>query len=203
LDSVTAALTLTAVKLPDTSRAYPRAVPTYAALIRGINVGGRARLAMPLLRAGLTELGFESVVTYIQSGNAVFRAAGRPAEVAQAVERRILKDAGLTVTVMVRTHAELSRIAKRNPFVADEQEPRHLHVLFLDRAPSRSAVHELDADRSPPDRFHVEGQAIYLHHPNGLGRSRLSADYFEKILGVRATARNWNTVLKLVELTAS
>ena len=186
--------------------AYARPVTgrstAYAALVRGINVGGRARLAMPALKAGLTGLGFEDVVTYIQSGNAAFRAAGRKAVIAAAIERRILDDAGLTVTVIVRTHAELARIATRNPFLADEREPRHLHVLFLDAAPTRSAVGRLDPDRSPPDRFHVDGEEIYLHHPNGLGRSRLSPDYFEKTLGVRGTARNWNTVLKLVELTS-
>src|SRR5262249_59785660 len=104
------------------------AVPTYAALIRGINVGGRAKLPMPTLKAGLTELGYEGVVTYIQSGNAVFRADGRSGDVAAAVERRILEDVGLAVTVMVRTHAELARVATRNPFLADEREPRHLHV---------------------------------------------------------------------------
>ena len=177
-------------------------MPTYAALIRGVNVGGRAKLPMAALKAGLTELGFEDVVTYIQSGTAVFRAASRPATVAAAVERRILEDAGLAVTVMVRTHTELSRVAGRNPFLADDREPRQLHVLFLDAVPTRTAVTHLDPERSPPDRFHVDGQHVYLHHPGGVGRSRLSADYFERTLGVRATARNWNTVLKLVELTA-
>jgi uncharacterized protein (DUF1697 family) len=176
-------------------------VPTYAALIRGVNVGGRAKLPMPTLTSSLTGLGFEDVVTYIQSGNAIFRASGGAAKVAAAVERRILDDTGLRVTVMVRTHAQLARLVDRNPFLADEQEPRHLHVLFLDGTPTRPAVARLDPERSPPDRFHVDGPHVYLHHPNGLGRSRLSADYFEKTLGVRATARNWNTVLKLVDLT--
>jgi len=173
-----------------------------AVLIRGINVGGRAKLPMPTLKAGLTELGFEDVATYIQSGNAVVRTSRPRGEVPAAVERRILEDTGLAVTVMVRTHAELSRIAQRNPFLTEENEPRHLHVLFLDTAPAKSATRRLDPDRSPPDRFHVDGKEIYLHHPNGLGRSRLSADYFERTLGVRATARNWNTVLKLVDLTS-
>jgi len=177
-------------------------VPTYAALIRGINVGGRAKLSMPVLKAGLAELGYEDVVTYVQSGNAVFRASGGKRQVAAAIERRILEDAGLTVTVMLRTHAELTRIAKRNPFLADAHEPKHLHVLFLDATPEKGAVARLDPDRSPPDRFHVDGQEIYLHHPNGIGRSKLSGDYFEKTLGVRGTARNWNTVTKLVELTS-
>ena len=181
--------------------AYSQTMATYAALIRGINLGGHSRLAMPALRAGLAELGFEDVVTYIQTGNAVFRTRHRKAGIAAAIERRIHADSGLTVTVMLRTPPQLDRIAKRNPFVADAREPRHLHVLFLDKTPAKTAVRKLDPDRSPPDRFHVDGQQIYLHHPNGLGRSRLSADYFEKTLGVRGTARNWNTVLKLVELT--
>ena len=177
-------------------------MPTYAALIRGVNVGGRAKLPMPKLKAGLEALGYEDVVTYIQSGNAVFRCTDGKAKVAAATAQRILADAGLEVTVVVRTHPELSRIVERNPFVGDEREPRNLHVLFLDGTPAKRTIGALDPDRSPPDRFHVDGLQIYLHHPNGLGRSKLTADYFEKTLGVHGTARNWNTVLKLVELTA-
>jgi uncharacterized protein (DUF1697 family) len=176
---------------------------TYAALVRGINVGGRSRLAMSTLEAGLTALGFEDVVTYIQSGNAVFRARVARKGIAAAIERRIHADAGLSVTVVLRTQAELARVAQRNPFLAEEQEPRHLHVVFLDAVPATSAIGRLDPDRSPPDRFRVDGPHVYLHHPGGLGRSRLGADYLEKTLGVRGTARNWNTVLKLVELTAA
>ena len=74
-------------------------------------------------------------------------------------------------------------------------------MVFLDRAPKAAAVAKLDPDRSTPDAFEVTGREIYLRLPNGAGRSKLTLDYFERVLGVRGTARNWRTVSALVELT--
>jgi uncharacterized protein (DUF1697 family) len=76
-----------------------------------------------------------------------------------------------------------------------------LHVVFLSDKPPPSAVKELDPQRSPRDEFSVRGREIYLHLPNGAGRSKLTLDYFEKRLGARGTARNWRTLNKLIELT--
>jgi uncharacterized protein (DUF1697 family) len=174
---------------------------TYVALLRGINVGGRKTVPMAELRSALSALGLEDVATYIQSGNVVFRAPARDAEsLAGAIERSIDETFGLSARVVLRTRDELSAVASGNPFLERGADESKLHVVFLDREPDASAVAELDPGRSPPDEFDVQGREVYLHLPNGMGRTKLTGDYFERRLGVAATARNWRTVAKLVEL---
>jgi uncharacterized protein (DUF1697 family) len=174
---------------------------TLVALLRGINVGGKSRVPMAELRSTLESLGLEDVTTYIQSGNVVCRSrtAGTPA-LASRIERRIRKDFGLDVAVLLRTPTELAKVVKSNPFVRAGADPAKLHVVFMDSVPTRKAVAGLDPERSARDEFELRGREIYLHLPNGFGRSKLTIDYFERRLGVRATARNWKTVNKLIAL---
>jgi uncharacterized protein (DUF1697 family) len=175
-------------------------MPVYVALLRGVNVGGARKLPMKELAPALSGLGLEDVVTYIQSGNVVFRApAGARTKLVSQVERRIEDVFGLDVTVMLRTPAQLAKLIDANPFDDDVSK---LHVAFLDRKPTKAAVAKLDPGRSPPDEFAVKGTEIYLHFPNGSGRTKLGGEYFERTLGVRATARNWRTVTKLLELAS-
>jgi uncharacterized protein (DUF1697 family) len=173
---------------------------TFVALLRGVNVGGSRRLAMTELSRLLTSLGFDGVRTYVQSGNAVFRANGSRKNLKGTIEQAIQETTGHEVTVMLRAPAELAAIAAANPFLEGSAEPRTLHVAFLDRAPTSAAVERLDPERSPPDAFHVDGTEIYLSYPKGSRRSRLDLGYLERTLGVRGTVRNWNTVTKLLEL---
>ncbi|HEX4520122.1 MAG TPA: DUF1697 domain-containing protein [Gaiellaceae bacterium] len=175
---------------------------TYAALLRGINVGGHAKIPMRELSELFGSLGHTEVATYIQSGNVVFRSElGKPRELVRAIEGAIAERYGLAVTVILRTPAELASIAASNPFPDDEQEPSKLHVLFLDRAPAATAASGLDPERSPGDSFSVTGREIYLRFPGGSGKTRLTLDWFERQLGVKGTARNWNTLLKLISLS--
>jgi uncharacterized protein (DUF1697 family) len=175
----------------------------YAALLRAVNVTGRNRVPMAELRVALEALGLEDVVTYVQSGNVVFRSpSGTAAELAAAIARQIDEVFGLRIGVVVRSKAELAKVATSNPFLEQESDPLKLHVIFLDARPKADAIAELDPGRSPPDRFEVHGREIYLHLSDGMGRTKLTIDYFERRLGVAATARNWKTVLKLVELTS-
>jgi uncharacterized protein (DUF1697 family) len=171
---------------------------TYAALLRGINVGGRARLPMPELKALLAGLGHEEVVTYIQSGNAVFRSAnGDRDAIAAAIESRIVEAFGLEVAVLLRTPPELEAIVTANPFLGRETDLSRLHVVFLRAEPGPDAAARLDPARSPGDELHLAGRELYLHLPNGSGRTKLTLDYFERMLGIEGTARNWNTLLRL------
>jgi uncharacterized protein (DUF1697 family) len=156
---------------------------------------------MTELRDALASLDLEDVVTYIQSGNVVFRSGADPVEIVRGVEQRIAEAFSLDITVVLRAAAELEQIAVANPYLGREPAPTGLHVVFLGDAPTAEAVSGLDPERSPPDSFTVLGGEIYVHFPNGSGRSKLTIDYFERRLGVRATMRNWNTVLRLVELT--
>jgi uncharacterized protein (DUF1697 family) len=101
---------------------------------------------------------------------------------------------------VTRTAAELDAIARNNPFLRDAADPRTLHVVFLAERPGRSRAALLDPDSSPPDRFVLRGGEIYLLCRNGLARSRLTAQYFDSTLETTSTFRNWNTVLKMLEL---
>jgi uncharacterized protein (DUF1697 family) len=170
----------------------------FVALLRGVNVGGKAKVPMAALRAALTEDGFEDVATYIQSGNVVFRAPGDRKALARRIEQRITTDFGVSPKVILRTPAELARIVERNPFGRDAS---HVHVLFLGSRPTAKAIRTLDPERSPGDELAVDGSQIYLYFPNGSGRTKLTLDYFERKLGVEGTARNWRTLLKLLELS--
>jgi uncharacterized protein (DUF1697 family) len=152
---------------------------------------------MPALAELCGSLGYEDVATYIQSGNVVFRTKATAAKVASALEAAIAEQLGLETRVILRTHEELAAIAAGSPF--DEKA----HVVFLDRAPTAEAIGSLDPDRSPGDRFSVAGREIYVSYAGGAGRTKLTLDWFERNLGVAGTQRNWNTVLKLAELTAA
>ncbi len=170
---------------------------TLVALLRGINVGGRNSVPMADLRSVLETLGLEDVTTYIQSGNVVFRSYDSAKAIASRMEKAIEDAFGLRPAVLIRTTAELAKIVESSPFA----DTAKVHVVFLDRKPAAQDAARLDPGRSPPDSFELVGRELYLLLPNGAGRSKLSVDYLERTLGVRATQRNWNTVLKLLALT--
>lgn len=171
------------------------------ALLRGVNVGGHAKLPMAELRSALSTLGFEGVHTYLQSGNVVLDPGQlRHKELPKVLETAIADEFGLEVRVIVRAREELAAVAAGHPFRNQESDHSRLHVMFLEQKPVVGKVAGLDPDRSPPDRFEVKGREIYLSYPNGQGRSKLTLDYFERQLGMAGTARNWNTVTKLLEM---
>jgi uncharacterized protein (DUF1697 family) len=103
---------------------------------------------------------------------------------------------------MVRARDELAAVTADHPFLDQATDLSRLHVVFLEGTPGPDRVADLDPDRSPPDRFEVRGSEIYLVYPNGQGRIKLSLAYFERHLGVAGTARNWNTVTKLLEMVS-
>jgi uncharacterized protein (DUF1697 family) len=174
----------------------------YAALLRGINVGGKNKVPMAELRTLFETLGHANVVTYIQSGNVVFTSAAKPAKIAADITGAIAGEFGLTVPVIVRSRTELRRVLTSNPYLDTGVGPSKLHVTFLADRPTKAAIATLDPDRSPPDEFAVVGREIFMLLANGMGRTKLTIDWFERGLGTRGTARNWNTVNKLVDLMA-
>src|SRR6476646_5096429 len=172
-------------------------MPVYAALLRGINVGGHNKVPMSGLRAMIESLGHTDVTTYIQSGNVVF--TSKKNVTPAALERAIKNEFGIDITVVLRTKAELQRVVKDNPFA--RAELKTVHVGFMASKPSAAAVRDLDTDQFAPDEFAIKGTNLYLHLPNGMGRTKLPP-YLDRKLKVPTTVRNWNTVLKLLELTA-
>ncbi|MCU1353613.1 MAG: hypothetical protein JWM05_2822 [Acidimicrobiales bacterium] len=174
---------------------------TYVALLRAVNVGGRNKLSMQALRELLEDLGHTDISTYLQSGNVVFSSPVRRAEtLAQDLEEALAADLGVAARVLVRSRSELEQVMSRNPYAATEPDLTKMHVFFLRNRPAKARVLGIDPDRSPPDEFAVDGREIFVHFPNGSGRSKLTATWFESQLDTTATARNWNTVSKLVDL---
>ena len=174
------------------------------AMIRGVNVGGKV-LPMARLRQALTAAGFENVRTYIQSGNLVLSpGALSPEAISKSIEALLHGQFGLDTSVIVRTSPALERIIAANPFVGNTgiNESR-LHVTFLSSSPARAAIPALAAISAGPDQFHHAGTEIYLHCPNGYGKTKLSNNVIERVLATRATTRNWKTVCKLVEMSRS
>lgn len=171
-------------------------MPVYVALLRSVNVIGHNKINMAALAAAASASGFSDVRTYIQSGNLLLRSEQDAESVAAALERVIAETFGLSVSALVRTAEELAAVAANPPFPTDEGD--RLYVTFLRDVPASAA--KLDPARSPPDRIEVRGREIYLLCPHGAGKSRYSLDYFERVLGTRGTARNWNTVVRLVEM---
>lgn len=173
------------------------------ALFRGINVGGRNVLPMKELKALLESLDCSDVKTYIQSGNVVFsHAETGDANLSQKIGSAIEKRYGFLPRVLLLSAEELQRAAAENPFTAAATEPKTLHLWFLaetPREPDLDGLHKLKAES---ESFVLTGRTFYLHAPDGIGRSKLAARV-EKLLGVTATARNWQTVQKVLELSAT
>ena len=177
-------------------------MPIYVALLRGVNVGQNI-LRMDRLREVCSEMGLKNVRTYVQSGNVVFEGQGSATQWSQALERGLAGETRLPVTVIVRTAAEIAKVLAENPFQNSKQiDTTRLHVTFLVDAPAKSAVEALGKVKAGVDRFRWVGKQIYLHCPDGYGRTKLSNSVIEKILSLRATTRNWNTVNKLHDMCA-
>lgn len=180
----------------------PSPPKTFVALLRGINVGGKNKLPMVDLVKVFEGAGARAVRTYIQSGNVVFEAAAAaaermPARIAVAIEARF----GLHVPVVMRRAEELAKVARDNPLLAAGADADTLHVAFLADRPGAAAVRALDPARSPGDTFVVQGRDVFLHLPNGVARSKLTNDWFDRQLATTSTIRNWRTVLALLGLT--
>ncbi len=175
---------------------------TYAALLRGINLGARNKVSMADLKELFAALDADDVETYLRSGNVVFKTAASP-RLANDIEKRISRDLGLDIAVLLRTRTELQKIVADNPFAGKGSDLEKVHVTFLAEAPKRALATKIDADRFAPDEFRVVRREVYLRCPNGYGTSKLSNAFFEKRLGVVATTRNWKTVTKLAELTSA
>ena len=177
-------------------------MPTYIALLRGINVGGHKKIAMSDLRGFAAELGFDDVRSLLQSGNLVLRGGG-PAGV--GLERLLEVEAeerlGLLTTFFVRTAKEWEAVIIRNPFREEaESDPAHLVVIFLKDVPRPHAVSALQSAIKGPEVIRSGGRHLYVVYPAGIGRSRLTNKLIEDKLGTQGTGRNWNTVLKLAVL---
>jgi uncharacterized protein (DUF1697 family) len=170
-------------------------------LLRGINIGPHKRVAMPELRALLTEAGGLDVRTYVASGNVVLSSSLGPDDVAADAERLIAARFGFDVDVIARTRDELAEVVKRNPLADVAVDPKRYQVSFLESEPAPEALERVAAAALESERLVAIGRELYAWHPDGIARSKL----WSKLgsgggLGVRGTARNWNTVTTLLAM---
>jgi uncharacterized protein (DUF1697 family) len=175
----------------------------HIALLRGINLGARNRVSMPALRELAAGLGYEDPRTLVQSGNLVLTSAERPDAVARRLEEAIAGDLGVKTRVVVRTRDELADVVARDPFGDLADEPKRYQVTFLEAEPDPAVVERLSAVDVAPERVVFSGREVYAWHPDGIQRSRAAKVAGDRALGDAATARNWNTVTKLLELADS
>ncbi len=178
---------------------------TYVALLRGINVGRAKRIAMADLRALISALGHQEVTTYLQSGNAVFSTGRTDAgALAAEIEEAIGTELGLSVRCVLRDRAELARVVAANPLAGVATDPQRLLVSFTSIRPDPDLAAALDPRAYLPEQFAVGEREIYAWLPEGVLKSRLTNAFFERHFGPKTgmicTARNWNTIVKLLAL---
>ena len=185
------------------SLTLPMRTQTYVSLLRGINVSGHKIIKMEPLRKSFEALGLGDVQTYVQSGNVVFKARKQSSEIlSNKIREKIARDFGFSVPVIIRSSEEVRRAIENNPFLKQRGiDSSRLHVTFLSKAPEKDSLKALEALTARPDQFRYSGREVYLYCPDGYGRTKLSNNALEKVLGVTATTRNWNTVNKLYEMS--
>lgn len=175
---------------------------SWVGLLRGINVGGHKKIRMQDLRDHCESIGLIDVATYVQSGNVVFESLDDKAlSVATSIEDAVRDRFGFEVPVIVRSKTEFEGVATSNPFTAEPGvDEKHLCVVFLSDEPAASILQAMEVPGQTTDRFEVMGRHIYLHCPGGFARTKLTNNFFERRLGLTATARNWKTVKTLFDM---
>ncbi len=158
---------------------------------------------MPKLREALADAGFGDVKTYLQSGNVVLSSGKSAAAVGRECERLISDRFGLDIDVVVRSRTELAKVVRRNPLSDVATNPKRYQVSFLAGKPKPEVVRKLADLTVVPEQLVAEGRELYAWHPDGIARSKLWAGLAGRGLGVTATARNWTTVTKLLELAGA
>ena len=179
----------------------------YVSMLRAVNVGGSGLIKMELLREAYEAIGLTHVRTLLQSGNVLFRSgltdrARLVKRIMQELERRF----DLQIEVILRTLAEVASIVDRGPVLSPRADKSKLLVMFLAAVPdvaAQAALKKWHKDKELKEMLELRGPEIYLYYPDGVGRSKLTSGVIESKLDTAGTARNWNTLVKLVEVGRS
>lgn len=178
-------------------------MPVLISMLRGVNLGPHNRIKMDALRALCTSLKFEDVRTYVQSGNVIFRSKQQKneAEVAKKVQSAIEREYGFRPEVIIRTPEQMRQTIQANPFGQRvKMEPSKVLVTFLASEPDAEARAALSKLKEYPEELHLEGRELFIYFPNGAGKSKLPWSSLDKRLKTAGTARNWNSVLQILEI---
>lgn len=171
---------------------------TYIVFFRGINVGGKNILPMKDLKSTLEEIGFEGIKTYIQSGNVVLQTDEEDTKnISHKISLAVQKNYAFLPNVLVLKVKDLEESVKNNPF--NTEQGKALHFYFLESTPKQPKMEVLNGIKTDTEEFVLKNEVFYLFAPDGIGRSKLAAK-IEQYIGVTATARNWNTVNKILSM---
>jgi len=175
-------------------------MPTIVCMLRGVNVGGHNQIKMDALRALCASLSLKDPQTYVQSGNVVFRSDERNlVRLSEGIESAIEKKFGFRPEIVLRCAPDLKEIVARNPFAKRlGLDPGKLAVIFFKETPGAEACENLLQTKADDEEIHTAGREFYIYFSRGMGQSRLFAAIGRKLKS--GTARNWNTVTKLLEM---
>jgi uncharacterized protein (DUF1697 family) len=176
-------------------------MPVYLSMLRGVNVGGHNKISMSELCELYAALKFEDPRTYVQSGNIIFRAKeADESTLAKKIQSSIEKKFGFHPEVVLRTTSDMRKVMAANPFAKRANiEPNKLLVDFLVTEPSAEVQEKIAAIQASPEELHLVGRELYIYFPDGIGRSKL-VPVLDRILKTSATGRNWNSVVKMLEI---
>lgn len=173
------------------------------AILRGINVGGKRKILMTDLKSMFESMNFSNVRTYIQSGNVIFdtNETWDNSELSQKIKEGITKQFGFDVPVILRSSKDLHEAISSNPFYNDDTHVNHLHLTFLSENPTHDNRKQAELYDYQPYRFEIVNSNVFIYCEGKYHESKLTNAFFESKLKVRATTRNWKTVLKLYQLS--
>jgi uncharacterized protein (DUF1697 family) len=179
-----------------------RFMAVLVSMLRGVNLGPHNRIKMDALRSLYQSLKLEDPRTYVQSGNVIFRTKEKNSpQLASKIQDAIRKKLGCCPDVILRTTDEMRKAIAANPFPERvKTEPGKVLVTFLSEEPPREAQANLDNLKGFPEELHLKGRELYIYFPNGAGKSKLPWSSVNKLLKVTGTARNWNSVLAVLEI---
>jgi uncharacterized protein (DUF1697 family) len=174
---------------------------SHVAFLRGVNVGGKAILPMQRLAEMASACGLGSAKTLLQSGNLVFDARERNiGAIGHELEESIEAEFGFRPAIVMRSREQLAQAMASNPFLASGADPARVITVFMPAAPSDEAIAKLDPSRFPDVVFTVVGREMHILYDDGMGSSKFVPAYYERRLGTLGTARNWNTIAKVLAL---
>jgi uncharacterized protein (DUF1697 family) len=176
---------------------------TYAVFLRGVNVGGNTIINMKELISILEKNKFYKVKSYINSGNITFQSDRNTQELNEIIKKLIQKNSGFPVDMIVKTEKELSEIINKCPYKVDESDNSKRLVAMLSGTIAKSEESILLNDEKIKESFYIHKNLIYIYYHDGAGKSKFTNSYIEKKLGVISTSRNWNTLLKILEIMNS
>jgi len=173
---------------------------TYVALLKGINVGGHKKVPMAILRDLLTKTGFENVQTYIQSGNVVFQSSEKVNAIENKIQKAFIDYFGFEVSVLIKTKQDLERIFDNCPFSEDKMKAGYF--MMLHDTPEDDLIKEASEKVYEGEEYFIIKDCIYYFYEKGLGQAKFNVNFFERKFKTFATARNYNTMVKLLSLSS-